>query len=341
MRLDGAVFHRYRVCLVALATSGLSISPTGAFAACKLAKMAELPVTMSGSQPLISAKINGEDARFVADSGAFFSMITEASASEFKLKLTRAPFGLRLKGVGGDVDASIATVKVFTFAGIPINNVEFLVGGSTAGGSGSVGLLGQNFFRIGDVEYDLGKGIIRLMRAEGCGHAMLAYWVKPAEPLSIMDIQWASAQSPHTTGTAYINGAAIRVIFDTGARSRSSRMLGPYTGAAWLKSGPGGDPKARQTWLPRRRCGLRLETNSSAMGSSLRRFRGNVPPQNRSRRRLSPVAAGRAAEERPIQPAEVFGRCESAGERHFGHAEFGLLQELMGFRDADLPVVLQ
>jgi tetratricopeptide (TPR) repeat protein/predicted aspartyl protease len=195
----------------------LSAAPMAAFAACKLGKMAELPVTMSNLQPLITAQINGQDARFIADSGAFFSMMSEASASQFKLKLSPAPFGFYIKGIGGTVDPSIATVKVFTLAGIPIHDVQFLVGGSTVGGSESIGLLGQNFFRVGDVEYDLAKGAIRLIRAEGCGHAMLAYWVKPTDPYSVMDIEWATLQSPHTTGTAFINGARIRVMFDSGA----------------------------------------------------------------------------------------------------------------------------
>jgi tetratricopeptide (TPR) repeat protein len=192
-------------------------SPAPAPAACQLGKMAEIPVTMSDLRPLITAQINGEDARFIADSGAFYSMITEASAAEFKLRLTPAPFGLFIKGIGGTVDPSLATVKVFTIAGIPVHNVQFLVGGSTIPGQENVGVLGQNLFHIGDVEYDLGKGAIRLMHADGCGHAFLAYWVKPSEPYSVMDIEFATAASPHTTGTALINGAKIRVMFDSGA----------------------------------------------------------------------------------------------------------------------------
>ncbi len=217
MRFDSTVFGWRRVGLAGLAILGLSISPARAFADCKIAKLAELPVTMSGLKPLISAKINGQDARFIADSGAFYSMMTEASAAEFNLKLRPAPFGLYIKGVGGNVDPSIATVKVFTLDGIPVHNVEFLVGGSTVGALENVGVLGQNFFRIGDVEYDLGNGIIRMMRAEGCSHALLAYWVKPSEHYSIMDIEWATPKSPHTSGTVMINGAKVQVIFDTGA----------------------------------------------------------------------------------------------------------------------------
>ena len=104
--------------------------------------MAELPVTMSNLKPLITAQINGVDARFVADSGAFFSMITQAAAAQYNLKLGAAPFGLFIKGIGGTVEPSLATVKVFTLAGIPVHNVEFLVGGSTVGRSESVGRAG-------------------------------------------------------------------------------------------------------------------------------------------------------------------------------------------------------
>jgi tetratricopeptide (TPR) repeat protein len=206
-----------RHCALALVIFSWWLVPQPTFAACKLGKMAELPVTMSNSKPILTAKINGEDARFVADSGAFFSMITEASAAQFKLKLAPAPWGLYVKAIGGNVEPSIATVKVFTLAGIPIKDVQFLVGGSTIRGSENVGVLGQNFFRIGDVEYDLAKGVIRLMHTEGCSHAVLAYWVKPSDPYSLMDIEAATPLSPHTTGTALINGAAIRVMFDTGA----------------------------------------------------------------------------------------------------------------------------
>ncbi len=217
MPFDRAEARRHAIYFAALALLGGSMSGTPAFGSCKLGKMAELPVTMSGSKPLITAEINGVDARFVADSGAFFSMLSEAAAAQYHLKLVPAPFGFYVKGMGGTVDPSIATVKIFTLAGIPIHNVEFLVGGGTVGGGENVGVLGQNFFRIGDVEYDLANGVIRLMHAEGCSHALLAYWVKSTESYSRMDIEWPTPASPHTMGTALINGARIRVMFDTGA----------------------------------------------------------------------------------------------------------------------------
>ena len=205
-----------RLCIAALAIAGMSAPQSAALAACKLGKMAELPVTMSSLRPLITAKINGIDVQFVVDSGAFYSMISAPSAAQLKLRLSPAPFGFYVKGAHGNADASIATVKEFMLQGIPIHNIEFLVGGSEAG-AGSVGLLGQNVLRVGDVEYDLAKGVVRLIHVDDCKHTRLAYWVDGSQSYSVMDIEPTTPSSPHTTGTAFINGEKIRVMFDTGA----------------------------------------------------------------------------------------------------------------------------
>jgi tetratricopeptide (TPR) repeat protein len=204
---------------ITLGILSLALTPTCSPAACKLSKIAELPVTMHGSQPLIHAKINGQEALFIADSGASFSMISPGSAAQYKLHLSPAPFNLRVMGVGGSIDAALATVREFTIAGVALHDVQFLVGGGEVGSSASVGLLGQNFFSVGDVEYDLAQGAIRLMHSEDCSHTRLAYWVTGDQPYSVMKIDWQSGSSQHTTGVAYLNGAKISVTFDSGASS--------------------------------------------------------------------------------------------------------------------------
>ncbi len=173
---------------------------------------------MSGTSPLVNAKINDQDVQFTLDSGAFYSSISPASAAQLKLHLSPAPYGFYLSGVGGRTDASIATVKVLTFAGVPIRDVQFLVGGGEVGRD-SVGLLGQNFLRIADVEYDLANGVIRLWRTDKCEHTLLAYWAKPQQPYSLIDINRTTPLAPHTIGPAFLNGVKIRVMFDTGAET--------------------------------------------------------------------------------------------------------------------------
>jgi tetratricopeptide (TPR) repeat protein/predicted aspartyl protease len=193
----------------------LSLRAGEAFAGCKLGKVAELAVTMTGLRPLVHASINGSDALFLADSGAFYSTLTPAAAKQFKLRLSPAPYWFGVSGVGGEAQAWITTVRTFTIFGLPVPDVEFLVAGNEVGG-GAAGILGQNVFRgFGDIEYDLADGVIRLFRARDCGSTPLAYWSPQA--YSVIDIERASTTSPHTVGAAFVNGARIRVLFDTGA----------------------------------------------------------------------------------------------------------------------------
>ena len=183
-----------------------------------MSKMAELPVTMLGLRPLIDAKINNKDVRFEVDSGAFYSMISAASAAELNLKIGAAPYGMRVTGIGGITKPSVATVDVFTLAGIPVRNMQFLVGGSLDTlDSGSAGLLGQNVFGVSDVEYDLANGKIRFIKSDDCPRAMLAYWVGGGQAYSVVDIDPISVYHPHITSSAYLNGTKIAVTFDTGA----------------------------------------------------------------------------------------------------------------------------
>jgi tetratricopeptide (TPR) repeat protein/predicted aspartyl protease len=181
---------------------------------CTLGKVAELPITMAGTRPLITAKINNQEARFVLDSGAFYSMISAATAAEFNLKLLMAPYGLRVQGIGGAVTTQLATVKEFGIAGALIHNVEFLVGGSEVG---SEGLIGQNFLHQWDVEYDFSKGVVRLFKPEGCRKTRLAYWITAGQTYSVTDIESVRQARMQTIGEGYVNGHRIRVTFDSGA----------------------------------------------------------------------------------------------------------------------------
>jgi predicted aspartyl protease/tetratricopeptide (TPR) repeat protein len=200
---------------MALLAAACLISPNShAAGKCQIAKIGELPITMNSLRPVVPAKINGRDAKFVLDSGAFYSMITRATADEYQLKRSPGPWGMVVTGVGGTADVDTTTVKEFSIIGVTIKNVEFLVGGSEVG---SEGLLGQNFLERFDVEYDLANGAIRLFRTEDCEHARLAYWLQPDQSFSYMHIDRIDPLHPHTVGEAYVNGERIRVAFDTGA----------------------------------------------------------------------------------------------------------------------------
>ncbi len=225
-----------RCLLLSAAVLALSAPAGPSLAACQLGRIAELPVTMNGLRALVPAQINGADAQFIVDSGAFYSTITPASAAQFKLHLSAAPYGLSLRGIGGTTSpASVTTVDVFTLAGARLRDLQFVVGGAEVG-SGAVGTLGLNILRLADTEYDLANGVVRLWRPRDCGNSMLAYWAGN-EPYSVIDIDQTNPGSPHIIGNATLDGQRIRVGFDTGS-SVSTLTLRAARQAGFDPKGP-------------------------------------------------------------------------------------------------------
>ena len=68
----------------------LSAATSTRAAECQLKEYGSLQVEMLGQQPTTTVKINGTDTRFMLDTGAFYSMMSNASAQALNLR-TRAP----------------------------------------------------------------------------------------------------------------------------------------------------------------------------------------------------------------------------------------------------------
>jgi tetratricopeptide (TPR) repeat protein/predicted aspartyl protease len=200
---------------IILALLAVSIVPSSAHAKCQIGQLLELRVTMQGTRPVADIGVNGRSLPFIVDSGAFFSTISPGTAQELGLSLQST--GLEMRGIGGEAGrTSVARVKSLDLGGVSLHDMEFFVGGSEVG---VAGLLGQNILGVGDVEYDLGHGAIRVMRSKGCStNDDLAYWSGQL-PVSDLGIEERDALHPHTIGTVLINGVKVRAIFDTGAGS--------------------------------------------------------------------------------------------------------------------------
>lgn len=191
----------------------MSASSAPARAACQVMKLVEIPVTMVGLRPIVTARINGREARLILDSGAFFSTIARANALEYGLPIRPVAIGARLRGIGGDTSLAATTVTGFGLGGQVIPRADFAVGGSD---TGFAGLLGQNILGLADVEYDLPHGAVRLMRGQECKTAAMAYWAG-AKPVTLVPIEPMNGVQRHTIGTIAINGFRIKAVFDTGA----------------------------------------------------------------------------------------------------------------------------
>jgi predicted aspartyl protease len=202
----------------ALAMLLLSLAPARSESACTLGLLAELPVTMAGLRPLVSAQFNGSEALLLVDSGAFYSMLSPLSAAGLKLKSSSARgLEFRIETLTGEIIPEVTTIKEFSIAKTRITSLQFFVGG-TVPGSGVAGLLGQNVLGTADVEYDFANRVVRLMKPLHCGQASLAYWASSTTvPYSVMGMDPGGNPHPvHTAGDALLNGKRIRVVFDTG-----------------------------------------------------------------------------------------------------------------------------
>lgn len=183
---------------------------------CKLTKLKELPVTMAGLRPLISAKINGLDAKFLVDSGAFYSIIDTDAVSKYGLTTAPAPVGLYILGIGkGRQSVKLSKVSEFVYAGVPIKNIEFLVSGARSV-PGAAGIIGQNLLGAVDIEYDLANGVIRLFKAQDCAGADLAYW-SAGKDHSVLRMEEQTPAKSHIIVQAQVEGRWISALFDTGA----------------------------------------------------------------------------------------------------------------------------
>jgi len=243
-----------RATLAAAAAAFLTLGAGPAEAACTVSKMLDLPVTLSGGyRPMVAASVNGVESRFIADSGAFYSIISPGAAAAAKLKLSPAPPWYRISGLGGEASVSLATVKDFTIAGVALHNLDFIVGGTDVG---ATGLLGQNVLGLGDVEYDLPHGMIRLFRSRDCGSKALAYWAGQGGSFSETPVDLMNEHQRHTLLHVTINGVSFKALLDTGAPNtslslRAAEKIGLHPGDAEMReigASTGLGHKAVRSW---------------------------------------------------------------------------------------------
>src|ERR1700747_298277 len=132
----------FRFALVLMAAMSASSAEAASAPICKLGQAAELRVTMEGLWPTVNVKINGQVARFVVDSGAFYSVITPGAAERFGMRTSALPAGFYLQGAVGRTSGGLGQAAEFGLDKATLKNVDFLVAGDTLGDAD--GLLGQN-----------------------------------------------------------------------------------------------------------------------------------------------------------------------------------------------------
>ena len=180
--------------------------------ACKLVKIADWPVRLVRDHIIVDGAINGQPVAVMLDTGANRTLIFRIAAE--RLGLVRADARReRMFGVGGETRVEVTLIDEFKVGDATRRGVRMFVAGERDVGADV--LLGEDFFQLIDVEFDLSHDVVRLFQPQNCEGVSLAYWASAGagevrfEPLD--------ATRPQITFTVEINGHPVRALLDSGA----------------------------------------------------------------------------------------------------------------------------
>ena len=205
-------------CLAAFGTAAAAAEP------CKLRQL-RIPVQLVEQRPVAQLSLNGTVAQMLVDSGAFFSVLSRATATQLQLPLRALPMGVQVRGVTGDIEMQRTRVEKVGLLGATLPNVEFLVGGNEIG-AGINGIIGRNFLSLSDTEYDLAHGAVMLSFPKGdCDDGHYAHWAGEA-PVIVAPLQLLNRNRNNNPLLlrVKVNGVNMTALLDTGA-PRSSLQL--------------------------------------------------------------------------------------------------------------------
>lgn len=222
---------------------------TSAQAACRLEKIAEIPVTMENNLPMVDVEINGQKVRFLLDSGSRVSTISAETAQRLGLPIDNIdviPNFAMSTGIPSHSQVSVARTRQFLLNGKNIPYGKLFV---TSDDRRHTERLGQDILAFADIEDDLPHGVVRLMRPRGCGDENLAYWA------SGQQVMTARAETivpdwPHSMTMATVNGTKLWAMFDTGSTASVITEYAARRAGVTLTS-PNVEPAGSVGWLNR------------------------------------------------------------------------------------------
>ncbi len=201
-----SVFSTLGALLVALAFPLLAAEPPK----CKLVRIVEWPVQLKRGLPIIEGSINGKKIGVLLDTGAYASLITKAAAE--KLDLYTSSTSEIMTGFGGHSRVRATRIGELRIGGLVVlKDINVRVSGERPI-AGVDFILGDDFFKEPDIEFDYAKSVVRLFQPLDCKGVSLAYWDSNALELPMED-------ESKIVVPLRVNGRAARAMVDSGASS--------------------------------------------------------------------------------------------------------------------------
>jgi predicted aspartyl protease len=220
-------------------------------AACKLEQIAEFHVERVAGAPIIDGQINGHPIRILLETGTSSSSITATAAHQMGLPLRWASHQA-IEGVD-EQRMQFADIKELRIG-------QFLLGDSTInvirgeihdGNGVATSKLGAAFFARYTTEFDLSRGVVRLLRPKDCKLEQLVYW----SPTYLqVDLQHFSSVWPLFKIAISVNGKSQQAALMSGS---ATSYITPYAAreAGVEPTSPGVEPaepyvRAGETPIP-------------------------------------------------------------------------------------------
>ena len=123
---------------------------------------ASIPIEKHGQVVVIEATLNGKtSARFVVDTGASYTMISNAVAKELNIDVSQNQRTMPFQTANGLIQAPLTRLDSVTVGGMEIKNLTAAVHDAVPDANVS-GLLGLNFLSNFKMDIDTQKGVLNL-----------------------------------------------------------------------------------------------------------------------------------------------------------------------------------
>ena len=174
---------------------------------CKLTLAATVPINLEKGHVEVPVTVNGRPRTFAIDTGAFTSAITKSVVAEQGIKTYAIHKGVEMQDSGHKDAELYATLDEFVIGNQKARSARMTV----IEPIGEDGLVGPEYLRNFDLDFDFAAGTLNLFRHHPCsGRAV--YWTDDyfVIPMDVTD-------QGHIRVDVLLDGKPLRAMIDTGA----------------------------------------------------------------------------------------------------------------------------